>query len=499
MIGRERNRAYSARYGARDPLLAPWPRVAAYLVWRALVALFRPVLFLALIAAGGWLLLSAVQAASSGAIRSEPLARQIEQAFAAAADGVADRRGIWVHRVDAALRPPGRSVPDLALAESYLQAAVAIEGPQALALEAYAQGRRSASVEADLRGRPAQEQAALLAEALDRVLEGGREAGMEPPALILAPAPLRARVERARRLFGPTFEDAALWFVAPSGRALSLASLPGASPDAGILYGDVRDVVVQACALAQAEGRSVGQCRVGFLPKPQPDPILAGLSLAVLYSDEAGRPGARLIKAAYGAGHLSPLLAERLALGPDPNLGREALLAAVMPVLTEAGEAWTQPVRYQDQLAEAARAAAAASHIDPQGRRTVFAPMGAVRREIGAVSALRVAGVLERPADAERLALLAETAGAGLLALADLDRDQLDGLMAAGAAAPAPLYAWPQRAQLQAGAGTAMILAALALLLGSILAGALQARGGRPGWLGRIDRAMSRLILGNNF
>lgn len=501
MFGRDKNRAFSVRYGARDPLLAPWPRAAVYLAWRAFIAGVRPAVFLALVAGGSWLLLSAFQAASSSVIRSEPLEQQIERAFFSAAPHSDDRRTLWVERVDAALRPPGRNAPDLALAESYLEAAIAIEGRRALALGAYARGRRTASVEADLRGRPAWEQEAILADSLEQLLEAGREAGAEPAALILAPPSLRARVDRARRLYGPAFEDAALWFVARSGRALTLASLPGALPDAAILYGDVRDIVVQACALAQAAGRSIGQCRVGFLPKPRPDPVLAGLSLAVLASDEAGRPGARLIKAAYGAGHLSPRLAEQLAFGPDPELGREALLAAVMPVLSEAGEAWTQPVRYRAQLAQAGQAAAAAARIDNQDRQAVFTAMGAVRREVGAVSALRLAVVLQHPSDADRLAVLAETAGRPLLALADLDRTRLDGLMAGGALERASARAsdWPRRAQLQAGAGASMILFALALLLGGVVAGAIQARSGRPGWLERIDGAASRLILGKNF
>lgn len=500
LIGQDRNRAYSARYGARDPLLAPWPRVAVYLVWRAFVALIRPALFVGLIAAGAWLLLIAVQAAPTSTAVTAPLSLQIEQAFASAGAGRENRRALWLDRVEAALRTPGRAAPDLPLIESYLDAAIAIEGREALAMEMFAQGRRAASVEADLRGRPAPEQAALMAEALGQMLEAGRNAGLEPPAMILAPANLRVRIERARTLYGPTFQAAALWFVEPGGRALALENLPAVQSGAPVLYGDVRDVIVQACAVAQDTGRAVGQCRVGFLPKPQSDPVLAGLSLAVLSADAAARPGARLIKAAYASGRLSPGLARALALGPDPVLGREALLAAVMPVLGEAGEAWTQPVRYEAQLIEAAAEAAAAAHISDDERGAVYAAFGAVRREAGALPALRLAAVLEHPSDAERLAVLTEAAGPPLLALADLDRAQLDALVAGGMEPrAASLSDWPRRAKLQAGAGAAMIMAALALLLGSIAAGALRARGGRPGWFERLDGAVSRLMLGKNF
>jgi hypothetical protein len=493
------SRAYSTRYGARDPLLAPWPRLAAYLVWRGFIAVLRPAVFLMLLVAGTALLLSAVQRAPGAAGPQLSLDAQIELAFASAAPERSDRGGIWIDAVERALQSRPRAAPDLPLAESYLAAAIAIEGREALALGLLGEGRRTANVEADLRGRPAGEREARLTEAVEDLLVAGRDAGLDPPSLILAPPRLRDRLSRAQDLFGPALDEAGRWFVAPQGRALTVASLPAARPGAPTLYGDVRDVVVQGCALAQASGRQVGQCRVGFLPKPEADPILAGLSLAVLWADERNRPGARIVKAAYAAGHLPAAAAERIALGPDPALGREALLASAMPVLVDAGEAWTQPVRFQDALLRAAQEAVQSGRIEEAERAELFQAMGAVRREAGALAAVRLPSALRTPGDGVRLALLAERAGPQLLALSDLSPDALTDLLAEpGRAVELGWPRWPERARIELLTGSALILAALLLLFASLIAGFVKARGGRPGWFERLDGAATRLMLGKN-
>lgn len=493
------NRAYSTRYGARDPMLASWPRLLAYLIWRTVIAIVRPGVFLLLLIVGAALLLSAIQRAPGPAGPQLSLDEQISLAFASAVPDHSDRRGLWLDAVEGALQSRPRAMPDLPLAESYLQAAIAIEGHEALALALLGAGRRGAIIEADLRGRPAGERSARLAAAIEDLVDSGRDAGFEPPTLILAPPSLRDRLSRARNLYGLALDEAGRWFVDPQGRALTVASLPGARRDAPALYGDVRDVVVQGCALAQASGRQVGQCRVGFLPKPDADPILAGLSLAVLWADDRDRTGARIVKAAYAAGHLPAPVAERIALGPDPVLGREALLASVMPVLVDAGEAWTQPVRFEDALLRGAQEAAEAARIDAEGRSEVLEAMGVVRRQAGALAALRLSSALTGPQDSARLALLAERAGPQLLALSDLSPTALSALLVGPQRADAWRWSrWPERARMEALAGAGLVLAAWLVLFSSLIAGFLRARGGRPGWLERLDRTVTRLMLGKN-
>lgn len=493
------NRAYSARYGARDPLLAPWPRLAVYLAWRCFMALLRPVLFLTLLICGGALLIAALQRAPGPVAPQVSLDQSIQEAFANASPQLMDRRGLWLDGLDGALQSRPRAAPDLPLAESYLEAAIAIEGREALALSLLGEGRRRASVEADLRARSAARRASTLDEAIDALLNQGRDAGMQPATLILAPAHVRNRLARMRSLYGPALEEAGRWFVNPQGRALTISSLPGAQARTAVLYGDARDVIVHGCAFAQSSGRRVGACRVGFLPKPEPDPILAGLSLAVLWADEQTRVGARIAKGAYAAGHLPAPLADRIAFGPDPELGRQALLASVMPILVEAGEAWTQPVRYQALLHEAAEEAAASARINATGRTALFEALGAVRRETGALAALRLSGGIGSSASAERLALLAERAGPQLLALSDLSPDDMETLLIQPEMAqPWRWSRWPQRAKLEAGAGTALILASLLILFTSLVAGILRVRSGRPGWLEQLDSGVTRLMLGKN-
>ena len=497
--GGDKDRAsYSARYGARHPFLAPWPAAALYLAWRILVAAVRPALFLALILAAGWFGLSAARQIPQ-LTDAEPASQpRLEQAFSSAGRSRSDRRAIWLEGVDLALQGGMRRAPDLPLAESYLQAALSIEGREALAMALMADGRRTQAVEAELRAVVAMERQARLDAALADLEQAGLDAGLEPPSLILAPADLRGRLDRARTLYGPALGEAAAWFVEPRGRALALQSLPGLPDASPVLYGDVRDVLVQGCALALASGRRIGQCRVGFLPKPDADPVLAGLSLAVFNASDAERSAARIAKAAYAAGRLDRELATQLALGGDEDLGREALLAAIMPVLTEAGSAWTQPVRFTGALEAAASDAVRASRIEPDVRARVFAALGEVRREAGALAALRLADALRRPEDAERLGLLAERSGPQLLALHALDRAVLADLVAGSRPRALVFERLPQSAQRDGALAAGLLLLALMMLAATVIMGFRRVRGGAPGGMERLDGVVTRLILGKN-
>ena len=494
-------RAYSARYGARHPLLAPWPRTAAYLAWRALISSLRPVIFLMLVAVAVWLALCvSAQVLAPPATALPPEAR-IQAAFQYAAPDRPDRRAVWLERLEQALTAPSRSLPDLDLAHSYAQAALDIEGRHALALAQLSVGRSAAAVEADLRARPAMERTQLTAQSLDALIADGRAAGLEPPELILAPPSLRARLDRARALFGPAIGEAQTWFVDPGGRALALGALPGLGAPQAVFYGDERDVLVHACAMADQAGLGIGQCRVGFLPKPRPDPILAGLSAAVLSAPADQQAGARIVKTAWAAGLLDPALAERLAFGPDASLGREALLAALTPVLSQAGDAWSQPVRYRDALADAGAEAVRAGRVNLQDRSAVFTAAGDLRQNAGAFASVRVLRHLRLPEDAARLAELGRAAGLRLAALDGLDpgalADLLDGARRAGPVAA--LEDWPEPARIQAGLSVAALLGAASLLGLSLWAGYRRGRGGPPGLLERLDGVMTRLILGKNF
>lgn len=498
--GGEQRQSFSARYGARPPLLAPWPRAGLYLLWRAVMTVSRPAVFLVLVIAAVWLALSAAQRLPVETLADRRgLDQTVQVAFARAAPHRSDRRSLWVDGAFAALDAPPQTAPDLPLAESFARAAIWIEGEDALAMRLLSRDRPRHSVEAELRARPATQRAARLDAALEQLRMDGLAAGLDPPALILAPAALSIRLGRAQTLYGPALNDADGWFADSRGRALSMSSLPGVGRGAPDLYGDVRDVLVQGCALARDNGRGVRQCRVAFLPKPASDPVLAGLALAVIGAAPAERPGARLAKAAYAAGRLDRRLAQRLALGPDPDLGREALIASLLPVLNAAGEAWTQPVRFEAALSEASREARASARIDEAGRTQMFAALAAVRRDSGALAALRLGDVITGADEAERLARSAEIAGRQLLALHALDRGELAHLLQARAQSDRYQFSrWPRAARMEAGLAAGCLTLALAVLIASLAAGYRRRRGGPPGALERLDAAMIRLTLGKN-
>lgn len=498
-MGADRYRAYSARYGARAPALASWPAAGLYLVWRGLIAGLRPAVFLALILGGLWFLAAAVRVAPPPSAIPVETQDQMAAAFEAVEPGHRQRRSLWVDAASAALSSEGGNLPDAPLAQSLVRAAFMIEGGERVALEMLAEGRRPAALEADLRARPAQEREGRLHAALQDVVERGRAENLDPPHLILAPRALQTRLSAVRRLYGPALNDAEAWFAAPDGRALSLSRLPGFQAGSGALYGDARDVIVHGCAFAQAAGRRIGQCRVGFLPKPDADPILAGLALAVMGAQDQARAGARIVKAAYAAGLMDRAFAERLAFGADAELGREALLAAVMPVLAEAGLAWTQPVRYGARLRAAADEAAQAAHLDRSDRARVFTAVGAVRREAGALTAVRLTASLQTQADAEALARLARTDGPRLLALHHLSAGAFADLLSAQQSARTSWREQVGAAREELALSALLMISALFFLLSSLLAGYRRARGAGPGWLERLDGAVTRLILGKNF
>ncbi|KAA5804697.1 hypothetical protein F1654_01455 [Alkalicaulis satelles] len=485
---------YSVRYGAREPWLAPWPRAGLYLVWRAVIALIRPAVFIALLAGAA---LSAREGWSGTPMA--PLApdhsveTRIEAQLAASVPAGARPLDYWNAAMGQALASaPGRP-PDIPLAASLARALPGLKGRDALAFHVLTRNRSPAHVNADLRARPAWERASRLESALTRRL--GQGAHLDPPELIFASPALVQRLERARALYGPALDSAEAWFLAPRGAALNLSALPGwGGEGAAIVFGDGRDLAVHGCALLAAQGRRPGAC--ASLPAGRADPVLAGLLLQTVSAAGEAAPGWRLIAGAYVSGHLDPDLARQLALGPDAPLGREALMASLMPLLVEAGGVWSQPWRYQDAVADAADEYARAARLPVEEAHAIAHALNAVRRSDGAIAALRSTRWLSSPRDAERLARIARAAPGQMLALDALaGPDILHAVrtpVLAGARAPAPRDQGLRLA--------AFALAALAfLLVAAALSGAaLARRTGRAGVLARLDAAMSRLILGRN-
>ncbi len=497
-----RPRRFSARYGARHPWLVPWPRAGLYLLWRVLISGVRPVLFLALVAVSGLAAVLAARELPPPANPALPLDVALDAALYGAVPDQTDRHGYWLMRLDQALQVRQRSIPDIAEARSFAHAYIAIRGEEALAIELMgSQGRNRRQIEADLRSMPTWERQAQLRVTVEALAEDGERRGFEPPFLLVAPAQIQTRLRRNERLYGPTLREAETWFVDPAGRALALDSLPGLDAPARRVYGDVRGLLVQGCALALERTQAVGQCRVGFLPKPDADPVLAGLALAVPGTEPEFRAGARVAKAAWAAGHMDAQLAELLALGNDAVLGEAAVLASTMRLMVDAGEVWSQPDRFDQVARMASLEAARAAEVDHQWRSEMFAAFSALRREVGALAALRLMDTVRSLEDAQLLVRLAQNAEGQLLALHAMTGPDMLLSIEAGSIAQRrtlPVSRWPRQAQRYAAASTGAGVLALGLLAFSLYGGFRRRRRGVPGALEQADATMSRLILGRN-
>ncbi|MCH8490333.1 MAG: hypothetical protein LAT81_10455 [Oceanicaulis sp.] len=492
---------YSWRYGARDPWLAPWPRTALYLIWRALIASVRPVLFMALAAASialGFLALHEPGAGPSPSHSAETAVpggsgASYDRRLRAAIPANIAARTLWETEIARALDAGPWRTPDLALAESLALALPAIEGEDALAFSILTENRSAAHVEAELRARPVWVRDQRLQAALDARLSEG--AGLEPPWLIFARPELVSRLERARTLYGPARDAAEAGFAAPRGAAIHLPALAGWRGESAVtLFGDARDLAIHGCAAALAAGHRIAAC--AGVPAGSPDPVLTGLLLFAASVPGEGGAGRRLAAAAYASGHLDRELAQRLALGPDPALGREALMASLTPLLVEAGSVKREPWRYRAGAEGAASEYARAARIDLPQYQSVIDALSAVRRSDGAMAALRTASWIAEPEDAARLIRLAEARSGRLLAF-----DVLAGAQMLDAAGDPELDRrtpqTPRRAILIV---MALVPGALALaMVAAALNGAAKGRRQRrPGALTRLDAAISVLILGRN-
>ncbi|MGJ3230419.1 MAG: hypothetical protein ACFE0P_01315 [Oceanicaulis sp.] len=484
---------YSARYGARDPWLAGGVRAGVYLAWRALFAVWRPVIFAVLILGAAVCAWRAADAFRPALAQAAPSAVSDH-----AARLLTEPEAWWRGALGAALNPgPGRA-PDLVLAESLAPVLPELAGRDRLARAILLEsGRSPQRLEAELRAAPAWRRDQLLEAILLERLEAGAVRPGVPQTLIFASSDVADRLQRARALYGPALAQVEDWFADPSGRTLVLRGVPGldSAPPRAALYGDVRDVIVQACALAESAGRRIGQCRVVFLPKPPGDLAQTGLALAAAETAGQARIGARVLKAAAAAGLADDRLIARLVLGPDEALAREAALAAAMTMISEAGERYTRPVFSEEDARRAGAEFTRAVRVDAAARDQVFVHFATVRREAGALAAVRLAGLVRSEEDAARLAALARRHGPALLGLHAAFGPELLYLAAGGEERRA---AWAPGEAAMGDLAAAGLLLALALgLLGWVLAsGWRRARGGAPGLVERVDAGVTRLILG---
>jgi hypothetical protein len=494
-------RAYSERYGAREPWLVSPGLAGLYLLWRLVMAALRPVLFLSLAGGSVWFALEAARQLPGTTQGVMNLTERLDAAIHDAVDPDTYRHQAWLTQMQIALQTPRGQIPDIEKAQAIAAGYIPLKGEEVLALELLSEGRSVDQLEARLRAQPAWVRERVINQAIAARLQDGRLQGFDPHELIFAPRSLTTRLARAQALFGSTLAEAELWFVEPDGRALSLDTLPGLTPRTARIYDDVRGLVVHGCAMAARAGTQIGQCRVGFLPKPGGDPVLAGLALAVTGADEEVRTGARLLKAAWAAGLLDEGLAGNIALGPDRDLGEAAVLTSAMLLLVDAGEVWSQPARFESLAVQASGEARRNANITRRDRDRIFAAFTALRRELGALGALRLAETVRSVEDAEQLVRLAQASPDRLLALHALTGSDLFLALDRGSSAPRhpPEFRdWPRKAQQFAGLAALVSVLALSLVFLTLFDGWKQRRGRGPSALEALDGAVTRLILGRN-
>jgi hypothetical protein len=488
---------YSERYGARSPwLVARW-RVVLYLIWRAVFAALRPFLFLCLCLGA---LLFAYRGAAHLPIEALVPAPTLAERFdafmqrEARAQSGGDVLSLWRAELDQSLALSRSGPPDLLRARSVAASLPAVMGRERLALYLMRGDRRPELMQADLAAMPVWRRRQII----EGVLAGRLEtASSQPDAvwLIEASDTVRRRYDRAQALYGPSLQAAEAWFHAPDGLAINLSAFPGVTTpehdDPSLVLPDARELIVQGCALAQAQGQRVPACSRAGLSLPSADPVRAALALS-LYDPALEPASVRLALAARAAGRLEGRWLEELMLGPPAREREMRLLTALMPVLAQADQYYARPETCAVACQAAMAEFSAAAGLDVNQRRDWFDAYDALRRQEGALVALRISDVMSVQGDVHKLVRLSAVSEGGLLAA-----HALLGRALMWIETP-ELFSSRDYDRAEFVFAAALAGLALALLGIVLISGHFRRSGGPPGAFERLDGEVSRLILGRN-
>ncbi|WP_306015729.1 hypothetical protein [Oceanicaulis sp. MMSF_3324] len=491
------SRTYSERYGARSPWLAPRWRAAVYLIWRALFALVRPALFLALCAGALISVYRALEAAPADSLRApQTLSEQFDAALNAAvpAQDAEDTLSRWRTEIEQSLAPTLPGPPDLPRARSFASSLPALMGREALALYLMQNERRPELMRADLAAMPVWRREQII----NGVLEGRQQSeGLvgEPVWLREASPRAQQRYRRAQALYERSFQAAESWFHSPDGLALNLAALPGLapglSPSQARVLPDARELIVQGCALARAQSQRVPACERAQLVLPEADPVRAALALSL--HDPALDPATvRLALAARAAGRLDGEWLASLMLGPPAREREMRLLTALMPILADADQIHARPATCHARCAAAMAELHAMAGLDDGRRQSWFAAFEEIRRNEDALVALRVSDVLDSRDDVQVLARLSAISEGRMLAGRILLAEEMVTL------SPSESFFRTDFDRPQLLLAALLALLAVAMLGIVLISGRIRRSGGSPGALERLDAEISRLILGRN-
>ena len=495
--GTHPSHTYSERYGARSPWLVERWRVVIYLIWRALFAMVRPLVFIVLLVGAVLFAYRGMASSPEGVLAARSsLPEQFETALyeAAGAADASDRLAMWRRELDHALQVAQPGGPDLLKAESFAASLPALMGREALALYLMRSERRPELMQADLSAMPVWRREQIISGVLDaRMRTAGQSHGAD--WLVESPASVQRRHARIRALYGPGLDAAEDWFHRPQGQAINLARLPGvtvgASDGPGLVLTDARELVLQGCALARAHNQRVPACGRLASPVRGADPVRTALALA-LFDPSLEETPVRLALAARAAGRLGGVGLERLMLGASPEDGEMRLLTALMPILAEADHYASRPETCRADCARAVAEFNRQAGMDLEARQRWFAAYDVIRREAGAHVTVRVSDVLETADDVQSLARISTVSEGRLLAA----RLMLGSELLEVGRSENNLTTDFRSADFL----IAALLAALALLMLAIVLihGRFRRSGGAAGGLEQLDGKISRLILGRN-
>lgn len=266
----------------RSPREAGWPHRLAWWGWHAMASGVRPAIFMLLICLAGYLGFDGLRHLGPAANMPERGAR-IDAAFASLAPDAATAASVWRAELETAMQPRAGLPPDNALAASLLAAFEPMAGRERFSSLLWAElnARSLNEAEAILRALPVWVRARELESAwTGRMVQSGGTM-----AQLMAPDLVRARLNRASRLYDALDASQAAFFSGHEEGALNLALLPGLSEGAQELWLPSDGVAALAhCPVAQ----------------------LLECALARTGRDGEAGQGARLLRAALLAGHAGP-------------------------------------------------------------------------------------------------------------------------------------------------------------------------------------------------
>ena len=395
-----------------------------WLIWKLIFKGFQPAWMIAsILAAFAFGVLIIRDLGGLEVIASEPpdLDARIEAAFAAERGARDDVYGMWLDELNAAMDGDLRRRPDLDQFTIWAQAGPYFIGRERLALRLLSGTQTSEAVDARLRALPPEVRQRRLSDALAAPLERARAREISPVETAYAPQSLQLRFSSAERGWRLVAHPVETFLRGQAEGRLDIRRQPGLSRrQAGdvLLYDGIRHLVIQHCQSPSMRRAAASACPQD-LPRQGFDPFLYGLAVfesGMIARDDTtldAQQGARLIRAAYAAGRLSPAYEAQLRdvfarILPPSRIVEDLSAAGFDPE-----EAFQIPARYRTRLSGQIA-------LDNE-------VMIALARELNAIAALQAASsaslslrlieTLESASQLPALQVIVDHMGAGAVAL----------------------------------------------------------------------------------